>query len=137
MRLLSRLPVSCLNLTCLQHMSQTTPSRHRIPSNGCEPICQILNSFSYRLQLSALRCCLKTRFLLIVLTDRQLASLPAPSCRNDLQICASIASFSLTVVRSSNPFVSWMVDVVDDSCRDWQSTSAARNFHSLDVASSR
>jgi hypothetical protein len=40
--------------------------------------------------------------------------------RNDLQICASIASFSLTSPssESSNPFASWMVDVVDDSCRD-------------------
>ena len=56
-----------------------------------------------------------------------------------LQICARIISFSLTSpsFESSNPFASWMVDVVDDSCRDRHSTSAARNFHSVDVASSR
>lgn len=111
---------SCIDLTCRQHLSQLAPSQHGFPPCGCEPICEIVNSFPCRLQLSALRYCLKIRILLIVPTDRQLASFPAPSCRNDLQICASIASFSLTSPssESSNPFASWMVDVVDDSCRD-------------------
>lgn len=47
----------------------------------------------------------------IVATDRQLAFLPAPRCRIDLQICAGITSFSLTSPspECSNPFASWVV----------------------------